>query len=99
MAKKIKTTTVPRPEAALIGTDPAPHFAGNSTERQAVVRPARCPACGSTSHVVARKIVERDLAGEIAGQPYDRVIWRRLRCRQCQQLYTARFYEFSGMAR
>jgi predicted RNA-binding Zn-ribbon protein involved in translation (DUF1610 family) len=109
MAKRRKATTEATPEST---PGPRPGSADDlvhwppesasrasmaiAADRQTVVRPARCPKCGSTSHVVARKIVERDVAGEIAGQPFDRVIWRRLRCRKCEQLYTARFYEFSG---
>lgn len=76
-----------------VGRPPGP----TDTSPQAVVRPACCPSCRSTDYTVARIIVSRDIAGEIAGQAYDRIIWRRLRCRNCGQLYTARFYEYSGM--
>lgn len=58
--------------------------------------PARCPTCGGTEREVLRITASHQIAGSTPdGQPYDRVVWRNVRCR-CGQYYRVRSYEFNG---
>lgn len=91
VAEAMANSDKPKPG---VGRPPGP----TDTTPPAVVRPASCPTCHSTEYTVARIIVDRAIAGTCAGQRYDHVIWRRLRCKKCGQLYTARFYEYSGQS-
>lgn len=84
-------TPTPAAERRGPGRPPGP----TDTRPAVAILPPQCTRCQSTIYTVTRRIITRPIAGVIDGRPYDQVTWRRLRC-QCGQLYTARFYEFSG---
>lgn len=56
-----------------------------------------CPrrGCGSTDREVLRKVRERVAPGMHDGQPYNRTVWRRVRCLACRQVYVLISYELA----
>jgi hypothetical protein len=74
-----------------------PRGAKNEDRASAVSLPPACPSCNSTRREPYRNgvVVDRQLAGEIDGRPYNRVVWRRTRCLDCGQQITVREYHFS----
>ena len=59
-----------------------------------VERPIGCPICEHTEASVVCVIRQRDIDGVEAGKRYNRVTWRRVKCRssQCGQFYIKRSY-------
>ena len=46
----------------------------------------RCPKCASTDRVAYFGVVTREIHGvDETGQPYTHVVWRRTRCKACDQ--------------
>jgi len=56
--------------------------------------PCPRPACGSTDRAVIGIVRIREISGFHEGQQYNRVVWRRVRCKACQQIYILTSYEF-----
>jgi len=68
-----------------------------TTERAvAISLPPACPACNSTNREAYKDgiVDERNIAGDIDGRPYNRVVWRRTRCIDCGQNLTVREYHY-----
>jgi hypothetical protein len=58
---------------------------GAKTAERAIVlvRPAACPACGSTSRTPYRLVFTRAQPGTIADQPYTHIAYRDCKCVSC----------------
>lgn len=65
---------------------------GSRAKQYAVIRelPPQCPRCRSTELEVIKG--RKPIVREIAGPDYDRVVWRRKRCK-CGQLIEVRTFE------
>lgn len=61
---------------------------------QAMEIPATCPACGSAQLAgsVGGSPKVRDIVGEIQGEKFERVVWKRRRCSDCGQHVMVRSY-------
>ena len=61
------------------------------------VIPCRCPTCRSSDILIeGGPQISHDIAGQLAdGTMYDRIIWRRAKCRSCGQAIRQRAYESS----
>jgi hypothetical protein len=77
-----------------------PAGAATVPRSQVVSLPPSCPTCGSTNRAPYKDGVdlERRISGEIRGQAYNRVIWRRTHCLDCPQHYTVREFHFDPPA-
>lgn len=82
MAKR-KKSAVGRPEGAKTG----------SYETAEVVA-TQCKGCGSSNRLPYFGKIERPIAGVLPdGRDYTHVVWRRTRCRDCNQARIDRTYE------
>lgn len=54
--------------------------------------PPACKACGGTSHTVLRRLDDQAHGGEAAGQKYNVIERRRVRCTGCGQVAIVRTY-------
>lgn len=74
-----------------------PKGAKNHRRPVVVSIPPSCPqdqgGCGATDYEILRIANEMEYAGEINGHCYDRIIWRRVRCRACGNHFTVKSYE------
>jgi len=73
-----------------------PKGAKNCKRKLTTSLPAACPVCNSTRRQPYKDgiVAEYYMTGEIDGRPYNRVIWRRTRCLDCDQNLTVREYLF-----
>jgi len=91
------------------GTTPKPTTKKNATKKKTTGRPpgrsndppaiatrtnARCPKCASTERRALNIITERHLPGIAPdGEPRTHVIWRRVKCKQCDRNYVEQSHE------
>ena len=75
--------------------------AGSANAHRKVVHavPPRCPACGSTNHEpYGAPYQEMEHGGEAPdGKAYTHVVWRRTKCRDCNQQLSVALYENRGL--
>jgi hypothetical protein len=53
----------------------------------------KCPRCGSTDREPYFHKTEQEIDGIHEGQIYTRVVWRRTKCRACEQYRSDKSYE------
>jgi hypothetical protein len=70
---------------------------GAKTAETVVVEaaPARCRDCGATEWETLKKLPSTNFAGEHDGQPYNRIDYRRCRCRACGAVHVVRTYIYT----
>jgi uncharacterized protein with PIN domain len=56
----------------------------------------RCPRCNSTGLKVFKVLRDQTFSGVHDGQPYDRIVRKRMRCEACGAYPVVKFHRFSG---
>lgn len=71
---------------------------GAKTEKLiAPAAPSRCPKCHSTNRAPYHDVNTLEHGGlDAAGQPYNRVVFRRTACTDCGQARVDRAYEYDA---
>lgn len=65
----------------------------NESTTTVAVFPPTCPKCQSTERRSIRVVIERQIRGSQDGHPHTHILWRRVRCKACGQLFTEREYQ------
>lgn len=55
----------------------------NEQRKIVLVRPAACPACGSTRRRPYKVVMTRAMAGRVGEQEYTHIVYRDCRCADC----------------
>lgn len=54
--------------------------------------PQGCPRCNCSDYKTLATPAKRNIRGIINGVEYNRVVWRRCRCKRCQTIFAMRVY-------